>query len=210
MLLDNGDTLPVELSPNLLRVDDKTLLFIAVQDITERHQTAQQMKIYESAIEATDSGISIADARAPDQPLIYVNEAFVHMTGYSRQEVLGKNCRLLQGAETDPAAVDTLRTAIRAEQSVRTVFLNYDRHGRPFWNDLIVNPVTNADEETTHFVAVANDVTERVEDAIRLKGREAQVSAIVNATDQAIFGVGTDLRVTFVNSAALALVGFEY
>ncbi|ASJ72442.1 chemotaxis protein CheB [Granulosicoccus antarcticus] len=209
LLLDSGVSVPVELSPNLLEIQDKTLLFIAVQDITERHEAAQQMKLYESAIEATDSGISIADARHPDQPLIYVNEAFRNMTGYTSQEILGKNCRLLQGIDTSPAMVEKLHLAIEAQEPVRTVILNYDQHGQSFWNDLIVNPVSNAEGVVTHFVAVASNVTEQVEDAMTLQAREAQVSTIINATEQAIFGVNTKLQVTFVNSAALELVGLS-
>ena len=115
------------------------------------------------AISRAPHGIVIADARLPDQPLVYANEAFLRLTGYTEDEVLGRNCRLLQGPHTDPAAVRPLARQLLAGREVRTVVLNYRRDGTPFWNDLSISPVHDEGGEVTHFVGNQEDVTERVE-----------------------------------------------
>ena len=112
---------------------------------------------------AAAQSITIADAIAPDTPLVYANQAFLDLTGYSSAEVLGANCRFLQGPDTDPAAVATFREAARAGREVCTVLLNYRRGGTPFWNEVTLSPVLDADGLITHVIGYQVDVTLRVE-----------------------------------------------
>lgn len=106
--------------------------------------------------------------------MIYVNEGFERLTGYSADEVLGTNCRVLQGAGTDPETCEEIRRAIRARRECRVEILNYRKDGVPFWNRLSLTPVQNASGEVTHYIGVQSDVTDRrhAEDALREANRE--------------------------------------
>ena len=102
----------------------------------------------------SDLALSIADARAPDVPLIWVNEAFTRLTGYPVDEVVGRNCRFLQGAETDPTEVARIRTALDEGRTIATVIRNYRRDGSSFWNQVVISPVFDEAGTTTHFIGV--------------------------------------------------------
>lgn len=107
----------------------------------------------------------IADATLPDCPLVYASEGFLAMTGYSAAEVLGHNCRFLQGEGTDPKEVATIRAAVREGRGCSVRLLNYRRDGSPFWNLLTVTPVTTEDGRVSKYVGVQVDVTSRTEGA---------------------------------------------
>ena len=81
-------------------------------------------------------GVAIADATVPDLPLVYVNPEFERITGYRFDEVVGRNCRFLQGPDTSPRAVARLRAALREQVPIELTILNYRKDGRPFWNQL--------------------------------------------------------------------------
>jgi diguanylate cyclase (GGDEF)-like protein/PAS domain S-box-containing protein len=116
------------------------------------------------ALAATTSGVSIAAFDQPDQPLVYVNEAFAAMAGFPLESVLGGNCRFLQGADTDPAAVGRIRSALAAGRECRETLLNYRGPERtPWWNEVWLSPVTDADGRVVQYIGVQNDVTERVQ-----------------------------------------------
>jgi adenylate cyclase len=137
--------------------------FVGVQnDVTERVKTQEALNLRDKAIEASSVGIVIADAQLPDMPLIYINSAFEKMTGYSREETIGKNCRFLQGKNTSQATIDQLRKAIKEETNCTVILLNYHKNGTPFWNELTISPIYNLDNKLTHFVGIQNDVTTRI------------------------------------------------
>ena len=119
-----------------------------------------QLELKDRALAASAEGITIADARLPDNPLIYANAGFERLTGYSVSDVLGRNCRFLQGIDTDPATVDALRTAIREKRPITVQLLNYRKDGTPFWNRLSITPVQDHSGVVTHFIGVQSDVTE--------------------------------------------------
>ncbi|MGB3330452.1 MAG: ATP-binding protein [Thermomicrobiales bacterium] len=114
------------------------------------------------AISATQISILIVDAADPDLPIIDANPAFEHLTGYARHDVIGRNPRLLQGPDTDPATVAVLRDGIMNRQEVSVTILNYRKDGSAFWNDLHISPAYDEHHVLTHFVGVQSDVTERV------------------------------------------------
>ena len=115
------------------------------------------------AIATASNGIVIADASRSELPLVYVNAAFLRLTGYTEAEVLGRNCRLLQGPATDPSQVQPIRRRLLAGRDVHTVLLNYRRDGTAFWNELHVSPVVDAAGHITHYIGNQLDVTSRVE-----------------------------------------------
>ncbi|MFC6955426.1 PAS domain-containing protein [Halorubellus litoreus] len=117
--------------------------------------------LLERAVDQADVGITIADARTDDEPLIYVNEGFTRLTGYPVEESVGRNCRFLQGEDTDPETVATLRAAIENEEAASVDIRNYREDGTPFWNHLDISPVFDEDGELTHYFGFQRDVTER-------------------------------------------------
>ncbi|WP_431521221.1 diguanylate cyclase domain-containing protein [Blastococcus capsensis] len=115
------------------------------------------------AVAVASNGIVIADARLPDLPLVYVNAAFLRITGYAEAEVLGRNCRFLQGSDTDTSQVHPIRRRILAGRDVHAVLLNYRRDGSAFWNEVRISAVRSADGEITHYIGNQLDVTARVD-----------------------------------------------
>ncbi|SFN06757.1 PAS domain S-box-containing protein [Pseudonocardia ammonioxydans] len=114
------------------------------------------------AVLATEMSFAISDPRRADDPLVWVNPSFERLTGYSLDEVVGRNCRFLQGPNTDRAAVHRIREALQERRPVTEVLLNYRRDGTAFWNQISLSPVQDADGELVSFVGVQSDVTERV------------------------------------------------
>lgn len=94
----------------------------------------------------------VSDARLPDNPIVACNEAFCTLTGYLRDEVLGRNCRFLAGPETEPWLTETLRTGIRLRQPVMVEILNYRKNGQPFRNAVMVAPFFDAHGAADYFI----------------------------------------------------------
>ena len=116
------------------------------------------------ALAATTGGVTISDLRLPDQPLVFVNEAFERLSGLSRAEVLGRNCRFLQGGDTDVAAIARIRAAIDAGEECRETVLNFRGPDRtPWWNEIHLAPVRDAAGTVVQYIGVQHDVTGRVE-----------------------------------------------
>jgi PAS domain S-box-containing protein len=120
------------------------------------------LQLHERAVEAATTGITISDCRLPDHPLIFANDAFLRMTGYRADEVLGRNCRFLQGAEGAQPALAPLRAALRAGRDCLVLLRNYRRDGTLFWNELAISPVHDAAGLLTHYIGIQSDVTARV------------------------------------------------
>jgi sigma-B regulation protein RsbU (phosphoserine phosphatase) len=129
-------------------------------DITARKQYEDALRLRDRAIEAASVGIDIADARNPNHPNIYVNRALTKITGYSREELLGRNMAMLQGPETDPAAVEKVVEALREGRSCEVILKNYRKDGTYFWNDLVISPVHDDAGLLTHYIGILSDVTE--------------------------------------------------
>src|SRR3954469_8017954 len=123
----------------------------------------QREALLERALQATSSGVTIVDLRLPDQPLVYVNEAFEQLAGFPREEVLGRNCRFLQGPDTDPATIGRMRAAVDRGEEFRATLLNFRGPDRtPWWNEIHLAPVTDADGTVVQYIGVQHDVTARV------------------------------------------------
>jgi PAS domain S-box-containing protein len=135
---------------------------------------ADWLALKDRALNVAAEGVTIADARAPGRPLIYVNEGFERMTGYPVAEALGRNCRFLQGPGTDAAAVAEIRAALAECRECRVEILNYRKDGTAFWNRLSITPVREPSGEVTHFIGIQSDVTARreAEDGLR-RSKEA-------------------------------------
>ncbi|MEG4459101.1 PAS domain S-box protein [Microcoleus sp. N9_A1] len=140
------------------------------------------LSLLERAIAASSNSILIADARTPDTPIIYCNPAFEKLTGYSAEEVIGRNCRFLQGLDTDRAELDKLRSSLRSGTEIQVVLKNYRKDKTPFWNELMVSPILDNEGKLTHFIGVQNDITKRVAAETALQESEERLRAIATVT----------------------------
>jgi len=131
---------------------------------------------------ATGLSYTVADARSPDTPLVWVSPGFTLTTGYHSEDVLGRNCRFLQGPHTSSDTVGRLRLAVSERSTQVQTVLNYTKGGTPFWNQVTLSPIADADGTVTHIVGVQNDVTgrllaERERDAALDAARRADAAA---------------------------------
>jgi PAS domain S-box-containing protein len=130
---------------------------------------------FAAALRATRMPMVITDPRRADNPIIFANDAFLSLTGYTREEVSGRNCRLLQGPDTDRATTRAIREAIQAGRDIKSDILNYRKDGSTFWNALYISPVHNENGELLYFFASQLDVTERIELQRRIEEEKARV-----------------------------------
>jgi diguanylate cyclase (GGDEF)-like protein/PAS domain S-box-containing protein len=128
---------------------------------SELWRTEQELRLLYGAVAASSNGIAISDSKLPNNPLIYVNRSFELMTGYSSEEVLGLNCRFLQGDDRDQPALLEIRAALREGRDCEVLLRNYRKDGTLFWNELRLSPVHDEQGRLVNFVGVQNDVTER-------------------------------------------------
>ncbi|PZX19030.1 PAS domain S-box-containing protein [Palleronia aestuarii] len=143
------------------------------------------------AMEQARMAICISDPSQEDCPIISINQAFADLTGYSREEIIGRNCRFLQGDGTDPAQIDRIREAIRKEEVRVFELLNYKKDGTPFWNSLHIGPIYDDEGRLSHFYGSQWDVTDIVEERERiavqasvaeeLQHRTANLFSVINA-----------------------------
>lgn len=122
-----------------------------------------QLQLKDRALTATAEGITISDNFQPDNPIVYANEGFERLTGYSKEDVLGKNCRFLQGDQTDPKTIDEIRKSIREERPCSVEILNYRKDGTTFWNLLSITPIRDESGRVTNFLGIQSDITKRKE-----------------------------------------------
>jgi len=119
-------------------------------------------RVLSQILDSCVNGISLTDPDQEDNPLVYVNEAFEKMTGYTKEETLGKNCRFLQGEDRDQEGVKRIREAIQKRTPVEVDVRNYKKNGELFYNHLAVNPVFDKEGNLIYFLGVQYDVTEQV------------------------------------------------
>lgn len=127
----------------------------------EIHSVVSGADPFAAAMRATRMPMLITDPSHPDNPIVFVNDAFLKLTGYSRKETLGRNCRFLQGPGTNLDDVNKVRTAITDQQSIEIDLLNYRKDGTPLWNRLLVSPVFNEGELSYYFASQLDVTRER-------------------------------------------------
>src|SRR5690606_28078993 len=160
----DGRKLIVEVASQNITIGHHELALFTLTDKTAQIQNTRQLKLLQRCIETSSNGMVVADARADDMPLVYVNPTFERITGYTAAEVLGRNCRFLQGDPPDDSnmqALETIHRGLADGEEVSVMLRNYRKDGTPFWNDLYLSPIRNERNEITHYVGVQNDISER-------------------------------------------------
>ncbi|AWN49798.1 histidine kinase [Methylobacterium terrae] len=140
----------------------------------------------------------ITDPSQPDNPIIFANAAFTKLTGYARAEILGRNCRFLQGPETSRDDVAKIRDAVERREAIEIELLNHKKNGERFWNRLLISPVFDEDGTLTYFFASQFDVTLEREHLHNLgealRRREQMLDALVRSSSEVRYRVSADWR----------------
>ena len=171
----DGTLFPVDVIATLM--PDGNMLGL-IRDVTERREREATLHLRETALAEVSQGVLISDDH---RIIIYANSAFTVITGYAAADILGRNCSLLQGPETDPKTVRRIRESLTAERPFEGEILNYRKDGTPFWNELSISPIPGKNGGPTRFVGIQRDITERklAEDTLRWRTAffEAQVAS---------------------------------
>jgi PAS domain S-box-containing protein len=149
--------------------------------------------IKEQAMDEAPVGITISDISLPDNPLVYVNDAFVRTTGYSKEFALGRNCRFLQGADTDEKKVAEMARAVEKRESVTVEVRNYTKDGEEFWNEVTIAPLRNEAGEVTHFVGFQADVTDRKRAELAAETERENLDHLLERINGLLEGVTSEL-----------------
>ena len=179
-------------------------------DITERYNAEEELRIRDRALQASSNGIVISDMTRPDQPIVYANAAFTRITGYQEDEVLGNNCRFLQGSETGRAEIEALREAIAAEEECHVVIRNFRKDGTMFWNELSMAPVRDPQSgRVTHYVGVQNDVTEQRAAEARMFEWFVRLDTVFTLSPDGFVSFDDEGRLAFANPSFERMVGLN-
>jgi len=205
LLGPNNDPVDCDVVMHPLTIRDKPVIMLSLRDITEELQREQRLAIQESALQSTQNGIVIADAEKEDTPLVWVNQAFCAMTGYDREEVLGKNCRFLQGADRNQSALPKIREAVRDKEPISATLRNYRKDGSQFINSLRIDPIVNDHGVVTHFIGMAQDITASVKQAERLK----LFQRVADQSPAAVIITDTKGNIEYVNQRACESSGYS-
>ncbi|CDQ40489.1 PAS domain-containing protein [Virgibacillus massiliensis] len=120
----------------------------------------ERLYLLEKALNYTEVGLIITDPSIEDNPIIIANKGFLELTGYNEEEVIGKNCRFLQGEETNKKRVNQICEAVDANESISVQLYNYKKDGTGFWNELSIDPMWIEEDQKLYFVGVQKDVTD--------------------------------------------------
>jgi PAS domain S-box-containing protein len=182
-----------------------------------------RLQLLEAIVTGANDAVVVTEAHPIEGPgprIVYVNNAFVRMTGYDPDEVIGKDPRFLQGPDTDPETTARIRTALEKQEPVCVELRNYKKDGTAFWVEISIFPVRDAGGKVTHWAAVQRDVTDRHETealARRLlrekaahaeaAGARKRIEAILESITDAFLAIDRQWRLTYVNQKAAEYLG---
>jgi PAS domain S-box-containing protein len=185
----------------------------AFQDITEQRQAQDQMRLLQTCVANLNDILMITEVGPTDAPgprIIFVNDAFERLTGYSREEVLNKSPSLLQGPKTQRAELDRIDATLKKWQSVRAELIHYTKSGHEFWIEIDIIPIANSSGWFTHWVTVARDITKRKLAEQALMESEHRYTALFETAPVPMWVVDVHTeRFLIVNSAATEAYGYS-
>ena len=178
-----GTTFPAELSLTMVA---PSRMVCTVRDVTDREAREHELSLKERALDEAGTSIQITDPTQPGNPLVYVNEEFVQLTGYERSEALGRNPRFLQGPGSDSETTKRIRTAIETERPITTKLRNYTAEGEPYWAKLSVTPVRDGNGIVTNYIGVQHDITEQRRRIRELRNQTERLELVLSGTETGI------------------------
>ena len=166
-------------------------LAVYFRDVTRERRRDQNMRMLNAAITRMSDIVLITEAAPIDPPggprIIYVNDAFTRLTGYTAEEAIGQTPRFLQGPETQRSELDRIRAALERHEPVRAELINYGKDGRKYWLEMDITPLVDAAGKTTHFVALERDTTERRTAEEHLRMSEERFRLVTEASEDVIW-----------------------
>ncbi|TKA84389.1 PAS domain S-box protein [Sulfitobacter sp. 15WGC] len=166
-------------------------LAVYFRDITKKRIRDEQLRLLEAAVSRQNDILLITEAEpitGPDGPrIVYVNDAFQRLTGFSSAEVIGKTPRILQGPKTQQQELDRIRRALEKWQPVRAELINYTKTGEEFWLELDIVPLADETGWFTHWVSIERDISERKNSELALRLNEERFSLVTKAAGSAIW-----------------------
>jgi PAS domain S-box-containing protein len=188
-------------------------LAVYLRDISAERADHQQLKLLEASVSRLNDMVVITEAAPLDSPgprIVFVNDAVLRTTGYSREELLGASPRVLQGAKTDRAELDRIRDALAGFEPVHAELINYTQAGEPYWVELDIVPLAGEASGATHFVAVQRDITERKrdQDALRELNQELENRVRLRTAELNVAREAAE-RATQVKATFLATMSHE-
>lgn len=164
--------------------------WISVQrDVTERHRYEQQRLKQDQFMQALTDAVMLVDATQASLPIVYVNQVFTRMTGYSGNEVMGRNCCFLNGPDTDPESITMMLKALQDHQSVTLELVNYRKDGSCFWNLFTLSPMLDPEGNVRQYLGLLRDVTE-----VKERERQMVISQRVKAVGELAGGIAHDFN----------------
>lgn len=159
-----------------------------VRDVTASVQAEASLHLRERALASSSCGVVISDMLLPGQPILYVNDAFERITGYSAHEVIGRNCSLLQGDCRDgQQGLDDIRSAIAHGRECKVVIRNYRKDGEPFWNELQLSPLHDDSGRITHYIGIQNDISANISATQALIDSEQRLALTIDALHEGVW-----------------------
>jgi len=185
----------------------------ALQDITEQHDSQEQLRLLGTSISRLNDIVIITETSPVEDPgprIVFVNDAFERRTGYSREEVLGKSPRFLQGPNTQRAELDRIGAALRQMKPVRAELINYKKNGEELWLDLDMVPIADGKGVFTHFVAVERDITRRKQSEQALMNSNQRYAALFESAPAPMWVVDArSQQFLAVNEACIRRYGYS-
>jgi PAS domain S-box-containing protein len=186
-------------------------LVAVVADITEQKRQEEQLRLLQSVVVNTNDAVLITEAAPIDEPgprILYANKAFTNMTGYTLEEVLGKNPRILHGAKTDRNELKRVREALSRWESVTVEVINYRKDGSEFWVEFSVVPVADKTGWYTHWISVQRDITERKEAEKALRKSEERFRSLIENALDIITIIDADGTISYESPSVEKVLGY--
>ena len=199
-----GERRQLEVSAATLKDFEQSPIILSARDVTERKAYARELELKSQAMDEAPVGITITDPEQEDNPMVYVNEGFEALTGYSESEALGRNCRFLQGEATREEPVGEMRKAIERDEPVSVELRNYRKNGSQFWSRVSIAPVRDDAGTVKNYVGFQEDVSER-------KERETDLQLFKKAVENAghaVFITDREGTIKYVNPKFEARSGY--
>lgn len=181
-------------------------------EIAERQRREVQLRLLESVVKHTADGVLITEAATIDLPgprIVYINQALTTITGYTQDEVIGQTPRLFQGPKTDRLALDQIRQALVQNRPISVELINYTKAGQEFWVALSISPVLDETGQTTHFVAIQRDITERKRFEEALKINQEQYRLATRAGGVGVWDWNLQTGEFYLDPTIKAILGYE-
>lgn len=195
---------PVRMMWSAVWSPSDAVMILVGRDVTELKRREERLRLRESALAHVSQAVLISDQH---RIISYANPSFTEITGYTENDVLGRNCSFLQGPDTDAATIEKMREALNTGQHFEGEILNYRKNGEPFWNELSIAPIIN-DDEPLRFIGILRDVTERRRIEADLRKETAFFEAQVESSLDGILVVNTEGRQILQNRRMQELWNF--